>query len=571
MRRALFTLIAGTIPLLATTMPAMPVAAVSPIRLVSSSQWFDTLATLPAVHMVGQIQNQSGGDVASVRVNIDWLDSFNVVVGHSSTTATRKVLANLDYSPFEDIEFPAPSNNYDHFAVGSISYSPSIATPYHLGAVTTPCPPGSPADEVCGVVTNTGALTVEDVTAILTYTDAGNTTVGQDAWPVDNDNGGTSFAPGDQGHFTFFRLDGHSPISVTADAEPSYLVEVNPPSLDLGPVNVGKSGQQDVTLTNNGSLPLHMGTPQATPGPEFAATTDCPSAGLAPGLACHVTVHLTPAASGARPGTLTITDDAAGSARTVPLTGTGTAPAVAFDPPTVLAFGTALRAGMPGVHKNVTLTNTGNGPLTITSIATDDATNFAADGAACPAVPYSLPPGAQCPIDVSFAPVIAGPYSANLVVTDDAGTQQLPLTALATGPGAQLRLGGTVISNLAFGQVVLNTPSSPLTITLVNNGTEPLVITAMTASGDFKQTTTCGTTLPATLAAGASCVFIMTFTPSQLGARTGDLTITDNAANLRQSVAFNGSGVSGASAGRRLISGIRRGDLQNATVVRRRR
>ena len=563
------TLIAGAIAFPAATLPAMPVAAVSPIRVVTSSQWTESLGTTQVVHMVGQIQNQSGVNVASVQLNLDWLDSNKVVVGHSSTIATRKVLANLDYSPFEDIEFPAAALNYDNFRVASITYSPSIATPYHLDAVSTPCPSGSPVDEVCGTVTNTGALTVEDVTAILTYTDSSPKTVGQDAWPVDNDNGGSSFAHGDQGHFTFFRLDGHSPISITADAEPSYLVDVSPPSLDIGPVNVGKSGQQDLTLTNNGSLPLHLSTVLATPTPEFAAISHCPSA-LAPGLACQVTVQLTPAAGGPRPGTLTISDDAAGSQRTVPLTGTGTAPAVAFDPPTVLAFGTALRAGMPGVHKVVTLTNTGDGPLTIISIATDDATNFSSDGSACPAAPYSLPPGAQCPIDVAFAPVIAGPYAANLVVTDDAGTQQLPLTALATGPGAQLRLGGTVISSLDFGQVVLNTPSSPLTITLVNNGTEPLIVTAMTTSGDFKQTTTCGT-VPVTMAPGVSCVFILTFTPSLAGPRAGDLTLTDNAANLQQSVAFTGSGVTGASAGRRLSTGIHRGNLHDATIIRRRR
>ena len=40
-------------------------------------------------------------------------DAANAVIGHSSTLATKRVLKNLDYSPFEDIEFPAPSLNYD--------------------------------------------------------------------------------------------------------------------------------------------------------------------------------------------------------------------------------------------------------------------------------------------------------------------------------------------------------------------------------------------------------------------------------------------------------------------------
>src|SRR5437764_14788426 len=98
------TLIAGAIAFPAATLPAMPVAAVSPIRVVTSSQWTESLGTTQVVHMVGQIQNQSGGNVASVQVNIDWLDSGMVVVGHRSTVAPRKVLANLDYSPFEDLD-----------------------------------------------------------------------------------------------------------------------------------------------------------------------------------------------------------------------------------------------------------------------------------------------------------------------------------------------------------------------------------------------------------------------------------------------------------------------------------
>src|SRR5256886_15599924 len=140
------TLIAGAIAFPAAPLPAMPVAAVSRIRVVTSSQWTESLGTTQVVHMVGQIQNQSGVNVASVQLNLDWLDSNKVVVGHSSTIATRKVLANLDYSPFEDIEFPPAALNYDNLTEANITYSPSIATPYHHNPVSTPCPSRPPLD-----------------------------------------------------------------------------------------------------------------------------------------------------------------------------------------------------------------------------------------------------------------------------------------------------------------------------------------------------------------------------------------------------------------------------------------
>jgi len=68
-----------------------------------------------------------------------------------------------------------------------------------------------------------------------------------------------------------------------------------------------------------------------------------------------------------------------------------------------------------------------------------------------------------------------------------------------------------------------------------------LNISSVAASGDFAVKTvakSCG----ATVAAGKSCSIDVTFTPTQLGARTGTLTITDNAANSPQTVALSGTG-----------------------------
>jgi hypothetical protein len=117
--------------------------------------------------------------------------------------------------------------------------------------------------------------------------------------------------------------------------------------------------------------------------------------------------------------------------------------------------------------------------------------------------------------------------------------------------------------------VVTNTGSLPLTITLANNGNESLIVTAVTMSGDYSETDNCGT-LPATLTAGSTCVFIITFTPTQLGARPGSLTINDNAATPSQTVTFTGTGVSSAGSGRRLHSGVNRDRLRRATIIIRR-
>jgi hypothetical protein len=95
---------------------------------------------------------------------------------------------------------------------------------------------------------------------------------------------------------------------------------------------------------------------------------------------------------------------------------------------------------------------------------------------------------------------------------------------------------------LTFGNTVVGVTTSAKSVTLTNTGTATLNISSIATSGDFAQTTSpkpCGSTL----AAGKNCVIKVTFTPTQVGLRTGNLTITDNAANSPQTVPLSGTGV----------------------------
>ncbi len=74
--------------------------------------------------------------------------------------------------------------------------------------------------------------------------------------------------------------------------------------------------------------------------------------------------------------------------------------------------------------------------------------------------------------------------------------------------------------NPVFAVTPYNT-SSAGAVQLRNNGTGPATITSITGSGDFAVTHNCG----ATLAVAATCVVGVTFTPTELGARTGTLTV----------------------------------------------
>jgi hypothetical protein len=95
---------------------------------------------------------------------------------------------------------------------------------------------------------------------------------------------------------------------------------------------------------------------------------------------------------------------------------------------------------------------------------------------------------------------------------------------------------------LTFGNTVVSTTSTGKNVTVTNTGSATLNIAGITASGDFAlvaSTKPCGSTL----AAGKNCVIRVTFSPTQLGVRTGNITITDDASNSPQKVPLSGKGV----------------------------
>ncbi|HXM99991.1 MAG TPA: SBBP repeat-containing protein [Candidatus Dormibacteraeota bacterium] len=100
------------------------------------------------------------------------------------------------------------------------------------------------------------------------------------------------------------------------------------PVVGLAPANLAFGGQfltttsaaQSVTLTNNGNTALAITSIVVTG--DFAQTNTC-GASVAAGATCAISVTFTPTVIGSRTGTLTITDNASGSPRAVPLTGLG--------------------------------------------------------------------------------------------------------------------------------------------------------------------------------------------------------------------------------------------------------
>ena len=201
--------------------------------------------------------------------------------------------------------------------------------------------------------------------------------------------------------------------------------------------------------------------------------------------------------------------------------------------PSTISFGNQLLNTTSAIRA-FSLQNNETVPLTITGISTSG--DFA-QTSTCPLSPNTLGARLNCKISVTFTPTALGARTGELTVTDTASNS--PQTATLGGTGtAPVILSPT---SLTFASQVITTTSKGKSITLKNNQSASLTISGISIAGDFAQTSNCPLT-PNTLGAGASCTISVTFTPTNLGTRTGTLTFTDSANTSPQTVNLSGTG-----------------------------
>ncbi|TMF56696.1 MAG: choice-of-anchor D domain-containing protein, partial [Chloroflexi bacterium] len=316
-------------------------------------------------------------------------------------------------------------------------------------------------------------------------------------------------------------VDSPQRIPVTGIATMA-LVQLTPSRLSFSQ-NVGATTvQQTATLTNRGDGPLTIAGIVATG--DFKAIPHCPPQ-LLPGQSCSIGVTFTPQAAGVRNGSLLVTNDAnalAGSQESMRLTGVGYQPVAGLST-TVLSPGANL--GGSATTQRVTVTNTGNGALTIRAIGIGGAA--AGDYSQTNTCLRTIQPGDFCSITVTFTPHGYGLRSATLTLYDDGpgGSQSVALRGTGTAARPLLSSGF-----LNFGGDRVGNPSAPQSAVLFNAGNGPLSITSISLTGgDFVMVNNCGRTL----AAGASCTITVRFLPQAPGARSGVVTITDSVGTQR--------------------------------------
>jgi len=325
------------------------------------------------------------------------------------------------------------------------------------------------------------------------------------------------------------------------------------------PPNITISNPSGVTLT-------FTGTPAIT-GPFAITGGTCTFPGsVAPGDSCTVIVSFTPIADQLYTGSIVLDSNANSSPSSINLSGTGTGtPTISGTLTSSLPSFTS-PTGVTSASQTATLTNTGQGPLVINTAATSfvgtSSANFALaipTGADCPA---SLNSGATCHFYVTFTPLAATTYTAQLqVVITNYGDLHTSLsgtgTAAATAPAVSISPSSYVFPATTVQSGYQSGNGNPA-ITLTNIGNAPLTFTGSTpftvinggTSSPFSvyPNGSCtgtyvdfSTSMPAT----DNCTITVQFWPQHAGVYAATLSVADNAANSPQTIPLSGVGKAG--------------------------
>lgn len=286
--------------------------------------------------------------------------------------------------------------------------------------------------------------------------------------------------------------DGSGPTGATVGD-----VSLSQAAVDFGSVALGSQGVQAITLSNGGVRPIHI-LAEVT-GEGFSV--DRTEFSLVKAGEEAITLEFAPNAAGNFDGELllTIGDDPL----VVPLVGVGVAegdgrgtgdPAgqITTDQPS-LSFGNLdLYASSMMV---VTVSNTGDAPLTVNSATSSDSV-FALGGNLTP--PRTLDPGESRVVEVTFTPTNERTYADELILTSDdpdAPRAEIPMTGKGTnecdvcGPLITVDTGGS--SDYAITDFNTLFGADTRTVTIGNDGDQDLDISQVDVNNDFLQP--CGT------------------------------------------------------------------------------
>jgi hypothetical protein len=188
--------------------------------------------------------------------------------------------------------------------------------------------------------------------------------------------------------------------------------------------------------------------------------------------------------------------------------------------------------GQTSASLSVTLSNTGNATLNISSITNTG--DFVVQNNTCGSQVLA---GKNCIVTMAFTPTKKGARTGVLSFADNAAGS--PQNVTLSGTGMSLALSPKALS---FGSVTVGLTSTPQSVKVSNVSTASVNLTSIAIGGataDYAiSANTCGTSL----GAGANCSVSVVFHPTKKGARTAKLNVVNNGGGSPAQAALSGTG-----------------------------
>lgn len=319
----------------------------------------------------------------------------------------------------------------------------------------------------------------------------------------------------------------------TQSALPGAL-NASPANITFGNVQVGTSQTQSDTLSNTGGTGVTL-TQAVVTGAGFSTTGLTLPSTLAAGQSVTFNVVFGPQALGSVAGNLAVSNDGSNTPLNIALSGTVVAAGALSTSPTSITWGNVQVGTSQGQAE--TLTNSGGENLTVLQ-ATTTAAAFTYTGLS---LPLTLAPNQSATFNVVFAPTTATPSNGDLSLTLSGSSTTVDIALSGTGASSTQTQGQLSVSptTINVGNVTVG-KSGTQAGTLKATGGSVVVSSIDVGSSEFTIT---GLTLPATIPAGQSASFTVTFTPQASGVASVGVSFASNASNSPASVTLQGSGV----------------------------
>ena len=185
----------------------------------------------------------------------------------------------------------------------------------------------------------------------------------------------------------------------------------------------------------------------------------------------------------------------------------------------------------------LTLHNAGTAGLNVYSVWTDNAAFTVS-----PSTGFTLKPGDNQVLTVTFRPTVGGSQSATITIFHDASEKKSVVTA--AGNGTTAPVADISRTSISFGDVAVNGWKSE-TLTLRNAGTADLNVSSI---GSDNAAFIVSPSTGFTLQPGDSLILTVTFTPTAAGVQSATISIYHNASGSPSNVAASGTGTAAPAA-----------------------